>query len=376
MTVDLAWKTLLHDKLRFLITVCGVAFAVSLVFFQNGLFQGILGHASVTIERARADIWVTPRNTPNVDFAQLFPRGAVHKVRSVPGVQRADALVVFFLNMTLPSGATEMVLVYAMEDFRPWGIPWNVPEGRIEELRSGPFFLLDDSASKRLGPFAAGEFREIQGRRLRIVGRTREAMSFTTTPMVFMGLATVESLLPDMIRGMTSYVLVKLETGADPSLVKAEIARMLPYNDVLSRGDWAARSKSYWVDSTGIGFNLWFTVFLGALVGVVIVAQTLYSSTMEHLKEFGTLKAIGGTNADIYRILARQAAIAAVVGFVLGAIPPFASIPLVEAAGLKLLLTPAFCGGVFLATMLLCLSASAISFRKIARLDPAMVFRQ
>lgn len=88
--VNLARKNLLHDKLRFLITVAGVAFAVTLVLVQVGLFQGLLDNATVTIQQLDADLWVTSRNTPNVDFAQAFSETAVQRVRSVPGVDYAD----------------------------------------------------------------------------------------------------------------------------------------------------------------------------------------------------------------------------------------------------------------------------------------------
>ena len=103
--------------------------------------------------------------------------------------------------------------------------------------------------------------------------------------------------------------------------VRRDIRHRLPYNDVHTRDAWAEKSSRYWVENTGLGFNMVMTIFLGCLVGVVIVAQTLYTSTMEHLREFGTVKAIGGSNADIYRILTRQALIAAVTGFILGVIP-------------------------------------------------------
>ena len=117
------------------------------------------------------------------------------------------------------------------------------------------------------------------------------------------------------------------------------------------------------------------TILLGCLVGVVVVAQTLYTSTMEHLKEFGTVKAIGGSNRDIYRILGKQAAIAAVIGFILGAIPAYLLRPLIARAGLKLIITPDFAALVFAGTLVLCLAAAIISFRKVAGIDPALVFR-
>ena len=108
--VDLALKTLLHDKTRFAITVSGVAFAVALIMVQVGLFLGLLDNASVTIDRMDAELWVTSKATPNVDFAHAFPETRVERVRSVPGVVRADNLIVAFMNVRLPSGAESLGL--------------------------------------------------------------------------------------------------------------------------------------------------------------------------------------------------------------------------------------------------------------------------
>jgi putative ABC transport system permease protein len=132
--VDLALKTLLHDKLRFAITVSGVAFAVSLILVQVGLFLGLLENSRVTIDRTGAELWVTSHATPNVDFAHAFPESRVDRVRSVPGVERADNLIVAFMNVSLPSGAEEGMLVYALEDFRRWGLPWSVTSGDLDDL--------------------------------------------------------------------------------------------------------------------------------------------------------------------------------------------------------------------------------------------------
>jgi putative ABC transport system permease protein len=373
--VDLARKNLLYDKLRFLITVSGVAFAVTLVFVQVGLFQGLLDNSTVTIEHLDADLWVTSRNTPNIDFAHTFPESYVDRVRSVPGVAAADNLIVWFMTVALPSGAQEGTLVYALEDFARWKMPWNVVEGNLADLRRGRYLFLDDSARKRFGPFHAGDYREVLDTRMKIIGRTRDALSFSTTPVAFMDYRRAQALSPDQLLGRTTYVLIKLAPGADVAAVGAELRRRLPYNDVYTRAEWAARSRRYWIESTGLGLNLAMTVLLGCLVGVVVVAQTLYTSTMEHLKEFGTVKAIGGSNRDIYGILAKQATIAAVIGFVLGAIPAYLLRPLIAKADLKLIITPHFAAVVFAGTVVLCLAAAVLSFRKVAGIDPALVFR-
>src|SRR5512135_2775374 len=128
--VDLARKILLHDKTRFLITVSGVGFAVTLVFVQVGLFRGLMENASLTIERIDADLWVTARNTPNVDFSNTFPETLVNRVRSIPGVARADNLIVWFGRVSLPTGANENAVIYAQENFDRRNLSWRIESGR------------------------------------------------------------------------------------------------------------------------------------------------------------------------------------------------------------------------------------------------------
>lgn len=393
MSVDLATKSLLHDKLRFFITVSGVAFAVTLVFVQVGLFLGLMSNASLTIDQIDADLWVTSRNTPNVDFAHTFPETYIKRVRSIDGVERADNLIVWFMNVNLPTGAVEGTEVYALEDFEAWNFPRGVvwasglpagggpkrsPEPHttpLADLRRGPYMVLDDSAKKRWGEFAVGDYREVLGRRLKIIGRTIDAKSFTTTPLTFMDYRLAQSLNESDLRGNTTYILVKLANGADAEAVRKEIQRRLPYNDVFTKDEWAKRSRAYWIDSTGLGLNMYITVFLGCLVGIVVVAQTLYTSTMEHIREFGTVKAIGGGNGEIYKILGKQATIAAIAGFALGALQAFALRPVMRKIDLKLIIPTELYVIVLIGAIALCLSAAVISFRKVASIDPALVFR-
>jgi len=373
--VDLALKSLVHDKLRFFITVSGVAFAVTLVFVQVGLFIGLMDNATITIYHADADLWVTSRNTANVDFSHTFPEAYVDRVRAVPGVAAADNLIVWFMNINLPTGAQEGLEIYSMKDFRRWNIPWNIRQGDLADLRRGRFFFLDGSAVKRYGKFEVGEYREVLSRRLKIIGRTEEARSFTTTPLAFIDYDLAQALNPSDLRNRTTYVLVKVAPGAEVESVRREIQRRLPFNDVYTKNEWARKSRSYWIDSTGLGLNMYITVFLGCLVGIVVVAQTLYTSTMEHLREFGTVKAIGGSNADIYSILIKQATIAAVVGFALGAVMAFAMRPVIASIDLKLIISPGLAISVFVGSVVMCLASALVSFRKVAAIDPALVFR-
>ncbi len=156
--VDLARKLLLYDKTRFAVTVMGVAFAVALVFVQVGLFEGLISNASVTIEQSAADLWVTARNAPNVDLASTFPETYVQRVRSVPGVARADNLIVWVVRVALPTGATEDAVVYGLEDCVPLATALAGRGGRSPRLEAGQIRV-----PGRLGPQAV---RRVSGRRL------------------------------------------------------------------------------------------------------------------------------------------------------------------------------------------------------------------
>ena len=117
--IDLALKMLLDEKARFAATVLGVGFAAALVLVQVGFFFGLLENASITIDQLDADLWVTARNTPNVDFGNPFPEGYVQRVRSIPGVARADNLIVWYAIVALPTGAKESVSTTGSRTSRP-----------------------------------------------------------------------------------------------------------------------------------------------------------------------------------------------------------------------------------------------------------------
>ncbi len=175
--IDLALKMLLDEKARFAATVLGVGFAAALVMVQVGIFFGLLDNASITIERLDADLWITSRNAPNVNFGNPFPEGYVQRVRSIPGVARADNLIVWYAIVALPTGAKESIVYYGLEDFPAWHFPWDVESGDPADLRRGRYMMLDASAERRFGPFQAGDYREVSGHRLKIIGRTRQALS-------------------------------------------------------------------------------------------------------------------------------------------------------------------------------------------------------
>ena len=119
--------------------------------------------------------------------------------------------------------------------------------------------------------------------------------SFTTTPYVFTSLAHADTYTgtpPDKV----SYLLVRVAPGADIGAVRQQLAARLSKVEVLTPQEFRTRSRQFWLFTTGAGAALFFGAVLGVIVGTVIVAQTLYSSTKDHLGEFATLRAIGSSS--------------------------------------------------------------------------------
>ena len=127
--------------------------------------------------------------------------------------------------------------------------------------------------------------------------------------------------------------------------------------------------------NTGTGVALLAVALMGVVIGTVIVANTIYTSTTEHLKEFGTLKAIGASNWDLYAIIIEQALINSVIGFAVGMAVSYLVIQVMKRGHLPILLPPPVLVGIFVLTVMMCLWSSVLSISKVTRIDPALVFK-
>jgi putative ABC transport system permease protein len=113
---------------------------------------------------------------------------------------------------------------------------------------------------------------------------------------------------------------------------------------------------------------------LGVVVGTVIVAQTLYSSTKDHINEFATLRAIGSSGTYIHKVIICQALLNAIIGFALAAIVSLIIVRNTANSALPIVLTPGLTLALFLLTVVMCVISAIAAIVKVTRIDPAMVF--
>jgi putative ABC transport system permease protein len=376
MTFTLAFRNLFHDRIRLAVTLVGILFSIVLVAVQLGLYLGARNMITSMIDRADGDLWIMAYGTKNFEEAQPISVREKFAALSTPGVVSATPLVTSFAEWRKPEGGSTLVLLIGA-DAEDGGLrPWNLVEGDISGLGARDAVIVDKSYLPDLGIGGVGDTAQIGATRVRITGLTDGIRSFTTSPYIFTTLNRARALL-DMPPDNVTYVLAKLEPGADIDAVRSAIrSKMSSDGEVLTKTEFRDRSLAHWLFATGAGVALIGGAVLGLIVGTVIVAQTLYSSTKDHLNEFATLRALGSSSGYIHRVILAQAALSAVLGYALGMVIAMTVVQLSENTALPIIMTPALAALLLGLTVAMCAISALSAIGKVMRIDPAMVFNR
>jgi len=370
----LAQRNLFHDKVRLAVTVTGIVFAVVLIVVELGLFVGFTSTTSSLIDNSGADLWVASKNVPYVEQGVPFSERKLYQVRAIPGVADAQKYITRWAQWKQPNGHQEAVQIVGFNPDGELGRPWNLVEGSVEDLKAPDAVIMDELYKEKLGVTHLGQLFEINGHRARVVGLTHGIRAFTTSPYVFTTFKRAQDYT-GTAEDQTIYILVKAAPGPDLAQIRHGILNEVHGVEVFTNGQFSHMTQFYWMFTTGAGVAVLLAAVLGLVVGFVVVAQTIYATTVDHLREFGTLKAMGAPNSYVYRVIIKQAAISAVIGYVLGMIVSMFVVHASQQGGAAILLPWPMAVGMFFLTLFMCVGAGLVSINKVTRLDPAMVFR-
>ena len=372
----LARRNLFHDRIRFAVTLTGIVFALVLIIIQFGLFLGFTTTTSNNIDHSGADIWIVFHGVGYFDTGRMFSERKFYEVLSVPGVRQAEKYIQNFAYWKKPDGGVENVQVIGFHPGSGLGEPWNVVEGSVLAVKLEDGVIVDELYKEKLGVSKIGDRVEIGDHRARVVGFTRGIRSFTTSPFVYTSFKNALNYTrPEAREDQLAYILVTVAPGVPSREVLESLRARLTDVDIYTREEFSRRTRFYWMFTTGAGLAVLTAALMGLVVGVAVVAQTIYAATMDHIREYGTLKAMGATNGYLYRVLIEQAAWSAVLGY---AFAMFAAHFIVEASekgGALILMPPAMKIAMLVLAVFMCIAAALVSINKVTRLDPAMVFR-
>jgi putative ABC transport system permease protein len=296
-----------------------------------------------------------------------------HSVLSTPGVASVQELAVGFVNWRKPKGGSTAALLVGSEIREGSTLPWSVTEGSASALAAPSAVAVDSTYFQELGITRMGDRAEINNMDVTVQAVTKGIRSFTTLPYVFTTLSTARTLL-GAPADQSSYTLVKAAPGTSIEDLRAAIAKRLPDAEILTHAEFRKRSLDYWLFETGAGAALIAGALLGIIVGMVIVAQTLYASTKDHLNEFATLRALGASAGYINKVILIQAMLSAMIGYVLGMALSLAVIWAAEDSTLLIVMTPNLALMLLALTVGMCVLAAICAIFKVIRIDPAVVF--
>ncbi|WP_291845333.1 ABC transporter permease [Bradyrhizobium sp.] len=373
LVFTLALRNLFHDRLRFVATVIGIVFSIVLVTVQMGLYLGFGRMVTTMIDHASADLWVMPRGTKCFEDPSLLNTRERYRALAISGVADATPVVIGFADWRVAGGATTPVFIVG-SDLRSGGLqPWNLVEGRIEALSTPKAVAVDRTYFDRLGVSGMGATAEIRQQPVRVAAVTSGIRSFTTTPFVFMDVdrARTHTGVPS---GKATYLIVRLGADANLDHARRQLMSNIDGVEVLTPAEFRERSRSFWLFGTGAGAALFAGALLGVIVGTVVVAQTLYASTKEHLNEFATLRAMGSSRRYIYQVIIWQALLSAVIGFSIAVLIGDLIVRMTAESALPIVITPGLVGGLLVLTIIMCVGSSLAAIVQVTRIDPAMVF--
>lgn len=373
MILTLAFRNLFHDRVRLVVTLVGIMFSVVLVAVQLGLYLGAANLIATTIDNTKADLWIMPNGTRSIIDVSLLSGREKHTALSTPGVIDATELIVAVSEWRAGDTKPTPVFLLGIEP-GTWGMqPWNIVEGSTSSLRDPNAVSIDDIYANLLGISKVGEIGQIRGQKARITQVTHGIRSFATQPFVFASLRQIRDYtgIPENV---SNYVLLRVADGADREKVARRVAAKLSSAEVLTTLQFRTRTVDQYLNGTGTGQALIIGSILGLIVGTVIVAQTLYASTKEHITEFGTLRALGSTSGYIMRVILSQAVISAIFGYLIAMLVTMGVVMASADSELPIVLTPWLAVSLFWLTVAMCVISAISAIFQVTRIDPAQVF--
>jgi len=380
--IPLAWLQLKRERLRFLVGIAGVTFAVTLIFMQLGFRDALFASAVRLHEHLRADLVLVNPKSEFLARMEPFARRRLYQTLAFDGVESVAAVYTGAAVWKNPFERGARVMFVA--GFDPSQQVFELPgvEQRRQALLHPDVVLFDDASRPEYGPVPAA-FRasgpvsvEVANRRVTVGGLFSLGTSFGIDGSLITSDLNFLRLFPPREPGLIDIGLIRLKRGIDPLALRTALRAALPPDvEVLTKADYVAREKAYWGNATAIGYVFSFGAVMGFVVGAIIVYQILFADISSHLAEYATLKAMGYTNGYIFKVVFQEAIILAVFGYLPGALICVQLYRLTEnATRLPMQMSPATGMLVLGLTVAMCCFSGAIALRKVRSADPAEIF--
>ena len=392
LAIPVAWLQLIHQRVRFLATLAGIAFVVVLLFMQIGFREALFDSSVQVHESLHGDLFMISPQYRSITSQQSFPRERLYQLLGNSAVESVNPLYVQFGKLkNFQSGQKSPIFVFGINPGSP---SFNLPEVNqsLDQLKLADRALFDAGSRLEFGPIAQtfrktgsveieiSPYNEInKARKLKVKGLFKIGTSFGVDGNLMINASTFQQIFSERTADKVDIGLVNLSPGSNVEQVKTQLIREFLSDEqdirILTLGEFTKMEKDYWDLRTPAGFAFKIMVTMGFIIGTGIVYQILYSNISTHLIEFATLKAIGHTSFFLLSIVFQQALLLAVLGYIPGIILSFGVYDLTrDATKLPIVMTADRTIFVLVSVVLMCLTSGMLAINKLRAVDPADIF--
>ena len=374
----IALLMLFRDRAKYVMLVVGLTFCSLLMTQQASVFCGLMLWTSATVRNIGAKVWVFDAKVEQVNEVIPLREIEVTRVRGVPGVEWAVPIYLGIEQARLGDGSFQNVQLVGLDTATFVGRPMEITQGRIEDLRLPDAVIIDqvgvDKFRKKGITIGVGTTFEINDKTARVVALCHANRSFLGQPYVY---TTYDRALQfaKPQRKMMSCVLVEPKAGVSAKELAESISRV-PGLRAFERDDLFWTTIWWYIKNTGIPISFGTVVLMGVIVGIAIAGQTFYLFILDNLRYLAALKAMGARMPILAAMVFLQSFSVGFVGFGLGvgmtAIFGYKVLKIEQPPFFMPWQVPVF---VAVIIILICCFSAAIGLRKIARLEPAVVFK-
>jgi putative ABC transport system permease protein len=238
----------------------------------------------------------------------------------------------------------------------------------------GTVAVINDSDLQTLRVSSLPVTIEVGGSRVDVVALTTGFAMVLGTPLLFTDLADVRRFSAGG-QPLVNFILVRVRADYSVTAVRDALRERFTNYDVWTKKEFSLRSRHYWLTSTGVGGALVLAATLAFLIGVSVVAQTIYSQTSERIEEYATLRAMGASSWYVVSIVLCQSLICGAVGVVLGLLAADHFFVIAKRSLAWIVLPIWLKVAVVVAVALMCIFAASVGARPATSVEPARVFR-
>ena len=374
-----ALRMLTGDRAKYLGLVFAIAFCTFLLENQTSIFAGILSRTGNQIlDVADAEVWVMDPQTKYFEETKALKDTDLLRVRGVPGVEWAVRMFKGGPVARTQAGRFSQCVVLGLDDPTLVGAPRKMLLGSWERLREPDSIVIDKAGYILLfpgEPLELGRVLELNDHLVRIVGISDASPGFVSFPIIHARYSNAVNF-QGRERSQMSFVVARPTPGISPE----ELTKRIAQNTGLrarTTNQFRWDCIRYYLENTGIPVNFGITIAIALIVGTVVAGQTFYLFTVENLKQFGALKAIGVSNARLTSMVLLQAFTVGAIGFAIGTgmASVFFEVTSQKLATRGIILmweNVALTGACIFFVVIV---ASVLSIRRVLVLEPAAVFR-